>query len=49
MPRLGSGESGGSWDTVQEMVQDALVADGIPVTVYDLPPKRMPNPPGLFD
>jgi Zn-dependent peptidase ImmA (M78 family)/O-acetyl-ADP-ribose deacetylase (regulator of RNase III) len=49
MPRIGSGESGGSWDTVQEMVQDALVADGIPVTVYDLPPKRLPNPPGLFD
>jgi O-acetyl-ADP-ribose deacetylase (regulator of RNase III) len=49
MPRLGSGESGGSWDTVQEMVQDALIADGIPVTVYDLPPKRLPNPPGLFD
>ncbi len=49
MPRLGSGESGGSWDTVQEMVQDTLIADGIPVTVYDLPPKRLPNPPGLFD
>jgi O-acetyl-ADP-ribose deacetylase (regulator of RNase III) len=48
MPRLGSGESGGSWDTVQEMVQDALIADGIPVTVYDLPPKRLPNPPRLF-
>jgi Zn-dependent peptidase ImmA (M78 family)/O-acetyl-ADP-ribose deacetylase (regulator of RNase III) len=49
MPRIGSGESGGSWDTVQEMVQDTLIADGIPVTVYDLPPKRLPNPPGLFD
>jgi O-acetyl-ADP-ribose deacetylase (regulator of RNase III) len=49
MPRLGSGESGGSWDTVQEMVQGALIADGIPVTVYDLPPKRLPSPPGLFD
>jgi hypothetical protein len=49
MPRLGSGESRGSWDTVQEMVQEALIADGIAVTVYDLPPKRLPNPPGLFD
>lgn len=49
MPRLGSGQSGGSWDTVQELIQDALIADGIPVTVYDLPPKRLPNLPGLFD
>lgn len=49
MPRIGSGESGGSWDTVQEMVQGALIADGIPVTVYDLPPKRLQNSPGLFD
>jgi hypothetical protein len=49
MPRLGSGESGGSWDTVQEMVQGSLIADGIPVTVYDLPPRRLPAPPGLFD
>ena len=49
MPRLGSGESGGSWDTVQEMVQGSLIADGIPVTVYDLPPTRLPAPPGLFD
>jgi O-acetyl-ADP-ribose deacetylase (regulator of RNase III) len=49
MPRLGSGESGGSWDTVQEIVQDVLVADGISVTVYDLPPKRLSAPPGLFD
>jgi O-acetyl-ADP-ribose deacetylase (regulator of RNase III) len=49
MPRIGSGESGGSWDTVQELVQNSLIADGIPVTVYDLPPKRLPSPPGLFD
>jgi O-acetyl-ADP-ribose deacetylase (regulator of RNase III) len=49
MPRLGSGESGGSWDTVHEIVQNALIADGIPVTVYDLPPKRLTNAPGLFD
>jgi O-acetyl-ADP-ribose deacetylase (regulator of RNase III) len=49
MPRLGAGESGGSWDTVQEMVQGALVADGIPVTVYDLPPKRIQSSLGLFE
>jgi O-acetyl-ADP-ribose deacetylase (regulator of RNase III) len=49
MPRLGAGESGGSWDTVQEIIQSGLVTDGIPVTVYDLPPKRSQNTFGLFD
>jgi hypothetical protein len=48
MPRLGSGESGGSWDTVQELLQNALIADGVPVTVYDLPPKRRTDSLGLF-
>jgi len=49
MPRLGAGQSGGSWDTVEEIVRDTLVNEGIPVMVYDLPPKRIPNTPGLFD
>lgn len=49
MPRIGSGTSGGSWDTVEEMIRSTLVADGVPVTVYDLPPKRMPGAVGLFD
>lgn len=49
MPRIGSGGSGGSWDTVEEMIRETLVADEVEVTVYDLPPKRMPQSPGLFD
>lgn len=49
MPRIGAGESGGSWDTIEEIVRDTLVAERIPVTVYDLPPKRMPEAAGLFD
>jgi O-acetyl-ADP-ribose deacetylase (regulator of RNase III) len=49
MPRVGAGQAGGSWDTVEEIVQDTLVTDGISVTVYDLPPKRMPATLGLFD
>ncbi len=49
LPRLGAGESGGSWDAVQEIIQDALVTDGIPVTVYDLPPRRLQAGSGLFD
>jgi O-acetyl-ADP-ribose deacetylase (regulator of RNase III) len=49
MPRIGAGQSGGSWDTVEEIVRDTLVAGGIQVTIYDLPPKRMPGIAGLFD
>jgi O-acetyl-ADP-ribose deacetylase (regulator of RNase III) len=37
MPRIGSGEAGGSWDIVSELVEDALCNRGIQVTVYDLP------------
>jgi hypothetical protein len=37
MPRIGSGEAGGSWDIVSELVEDELCNRGIQVTVYDLP------------
>jgi O-acetyl-ADP-ribose deacetylase (regulator of RNase III) len=40
MPRIGEGQSGGSWETVAEIVRTALVNNGIPVTVYELPPRR---------
>jgi O-acetyl-ADP-ribose deacetylase (regulator of RNase III) len=40
MPKIGAGQSGGSWDTVEEIVQDALIAKGVHATVYDLPPRR---------
>jgi O-acetyl-ADP-ribose deacetylase (regulator of RNase III) len=40
MPRIGAGQSGGSWDTVEEIVGDTLISKGVRVTVYDLPPKR---------
>ncbi len=40
MPRIGAGQSGGSWDMVEEIVRETLVARGMSVTVYDLPPKR---------
>lgn len=40
LPRIGAGQSGGSWDTVEEIIRDALVAHKVPVKVYDLPPRR---------
>ena len=48
MPRLGAGESGGSWDTVEEIVQDTLVTERVPVVVYDLPREQNPDTPRLF-
>jgi hypothetical protein len=40
LPRIGGGQSGGSWNTVEEIIQDALIAKGVRVTIYDLPPRR---------
>ena len=48
LPRIGSGQSGGSWETVEEILRATLVSEGVPVTVYDLPPKRTPSIPGLL-
>jgi hypothetical protein len=50
MPRIGSGQSGGSWETVEEIVRETVIPKGIAVTVYDLPPKRQNDNLGpLFD
>lgn len=40
MPRIGGGISGGDWNMVEEIVREAVIAKGVPVTVHDLPPKR---------
>lgn len=37
MPRIGTGQSGGSWGIIMELLDDSLVQHGIEVTVYDLP------------
>lgn len=36
MPRIGCGLGGGSWDQIEPIIQATLIAQGIPVTVYDL-------------
>ncbi|HUC17732.1 MAG TPA: ImmA/IrrE family metallo-endopeptidase [Acetobacteraceae bacterium] len=41
MPRIGTGDARGDWATIENLVQDTLVRNGISVTVYDLPPKRL--------
>jgi hypothetical protein len=37
MPRIGCGLAGGEWGRVESIVRDTLCAEGIEVTVYDLP------------
>jgi O-acetyl-ADP-ribose deacetylase (regulator of RNase III) len=43
MPRIGCGEAGGSWDIVNELIEDSLCRRGISVTVYDLPAGAVPR------
>jgi O-acetyl-ADP-ribose deacetylase (regulator of RNase III) len=47
-PRIGAGQSGGTWNTVEEIIRDTLTAKGVRVTVYDLPPKRQTAGAGLL-
>jgi Zn-dependent peptidase ImmA (M78 family)/O-acetyl-ADP-ribose deacetylase (regulator of RNase III) len=49
MPRIGTGQSGGQWDTINELVRTILVDGDLSVTVYDLPPRRLQPQAGLFD
>jgi O-acetyl-ADP-ribose deacetylase (regulator of RNase III) len=37
MPRIGTGQAGGSWEMIEELVRAAFLNRGVPVTVYDLP------------
>jgi hypothetical protein len=41
MPRIGTGEAGGAWEIVSEIIEETLCHKGVRVTVYDLP-----NPKG---
>jgi len=35
MPRIGTGLAGGDWEVISQLIQDALCARDIPVTVYE--------------
>jgi hypothetical protein len=36
MPRIGCGLAGGAWDKMEPIIEEALIKEGITVTVYDL-------------
>lgn len=40
MPRIGTGQAGGSWWIISELIDEALCRRGIPVTIYELPERR---------
>ncbi len=40
MPRIGCGLAGGEWTTVEQIIAESLVGQGIEVTVYDYTPPR---------
>ena len=42
MPPIGTGQGGAEWPTVRDLILQALVSRGIPVTVYVLPEAQMP-------
>lgn len=37
MPRIGTGHAGGSWEVIEELIEQEVCDRGIAVTVYDLP------------
>jgi hypothetical protein len=40
MPRIGTGQAGGSWDIIHDLIESAFGPPGVRVTVYELPSKR---------
>lgn len=50
MPRIGSGQSGGSWEIVSGIIDEVVCQKGVSVTVYDLPDAEpsVPRQPSLF-
>jgi O-acetyl-ADP-ribose deacetylase (regulator of RNase III) len=47
MPRIGTGQAGGAWPIVEEIIRETLTRRNIEVFVYDLPQgKEKPKPQG---
>jgi prephenate dehydrogenase len=51
MPKIGTGEAGGSWGLISNLIAEELSAKGVAVTVYETTGKRPSRnkQTGLFD
>lgn len=49
MPRIGTGQAGGHWGIIRELIDEALVQQGVNVTVYDLPGTASREVQGALD
>lgn len=50
MPRIGTGQAGGSWDIISDIIQETLIDSGLSVIVYDLPGTKVRTAPQMkFD
>jgi Zn-dependent peptidase ImmA (M78 family)/O-acetyl-ADP-ribose deacetylase (regulator of RNase III) len=45
MPKIGSGQAGGSWNIVRELVEESVCGRGVKVVVYELPGGPGPSHP----
>ena len=43
IPRIGAGQAGGQWSVIEGLVRELVSAQGVPVTVYDLPGASLPE------
>ena len=48
LPRIGTGNAGGNWSLIREMIDDIIVRDGVRVTIYDLPESISPPHQGAL-
>ena len=49
MPRIGTGQAGGNWGLIRELVDERLVRRGTPVFVYALPDRMPSQVQGMLD
>ncbi len=49
MPRIGTGQAGGNWELIRELIDERLVRKGTPVFVYALPDRMPSEVQGMLD